>query len=70
MRIDYARRAERLLLHRDVTPTAYQRGFEDARYPGVGGIRYRNPFPLASPDWWDYDHGFADAMKTRRAERI
>ena len=70
MTIDYARRNEMLLLHRDVTATAYERGLEDALYPGIGGIRYRNPFPLGGPDWWDYDNGFADGMKSHQAQRI
>ena len=68
--IDYARRNEMLLLHRDVTATAYERGFEDARYGCTQGCVYRNPFPLGGPDWWDYDNGFADGMKSHQAERI
>ena len=70
MTIDYIRRAERLLLHRDVTPNAYQKGFEDGRYGCVLGIVYRNPFPFRSYEWHDYDRGFADAMRARRLEKI
>ena len=68
--IDYAHRTEALRLKRDVTPSAYQKGFEDARYPGAGGLRYRNPFPLGGHDWLDYDQGFGDAMRSCQEERI
>lgn len=68
--IQYAKRNEALLLKRDVTPNAYERGFEDARYGCTQGCVYRNPFPLGNEDFWQYDRGFADGMKSHQAERI
>jgi hypothetical protein len=64
--IDYARRNEMLLLHRDVTPNAYQRGLEDCRYLH----RYFNPFPIGSHEWWEYCRGNEDARKAARLEKI
>ncbi len=64
--IDYAKRNEGLLLKRDVTPNAYQRGFEDLAYMH----RYANPFPLGGEDWRQYCAGNEDARAEARQERI
>lgn len=37
--------------------TPYRAGFEDCLYDHV----YRNPFPVNSQAWQDYDRGNADA---------
>ncbi len=66
MSINYKARAEALLLKRDVTPSAYQKGFEDYRYLAV----YRNPFALGSREWRDYCQGNEDARAEQRRERI
>lgn len=46
--------------------TPYQAGFEDSRYNQI----YRNPFPLASNAWHEYDAGHEDARRNAKEQRV
>lgn len=53
------------------TPSPYNRGFENGRYPRAGGrVVYSNPYCNDYDAWCAYDAGFADARAAAKQERI